>query len=181
MKATRVLLLLVLILTTATLMLEAGTKSNKPAKPPKKDPNGIEWYGYEAGWQKAKAENKHMFVDFTATWCGWCRRLEQGTFSDPRVIKALKDDFVPVKVWEKSPDTLDIDGLRIAEEDLRKKEFGATSFPMLWFVSSKGTRIGPIRGYVDANQLLNAFDIVKNYRYDTTLDASGNPKEKEQH
>jgi thioredoxin-related protein len=177
MKATRVLLLLVTILVTATLMLEAGTKATKP---PQKDPNGIEWYGYEAGWQKAKAENKHMFVDFTATWCGWCRRLEANTFSDERVIKALKDDFVPVKVWEKSPDTLDIDGLRITEYDLRVKEFGATSFPMLWFVNSKGMRIGPIRGYVDANTLVNAFDIVKNYRYDTTLDASGNPKKKAQ-
>ena len=177
MKATRVLLLLVSILTTATLVLEAGTK---PTKPPQKDPNGIEWYGYEAGWQKAKAENKHLFVDFTATWCGWCRRLEQNTFSDVRVIKALKNDFVPVKVWEKSPDTLEIDGLRISEQDLRVREFGATSFPMLWFVSPKGMRIGPIRGYVDANTLLNAFDVVKNYRYDTTLDTSGNPKTKEQ-
>jgi thioredoxin-related protein len=180
MKATRVLLLLGTILITATLMLEAGTQSTKPTKPPQKDPNGIEWLGYEAGWEKAKAENKHMFVDFTATWCGWCRRLEQNTFSDARVIKALKDDFIPVKVWEKSPDTLDIDGYRIAEKDLRVKEFRATSFPMLWFVNPKNVRIGPIRGYVDANTLLNAFDIVKNYRYDTTLDASGNPKKKEQ-
>jgi thioredoxin-related protein len=177
MKSTRLLLSLIFVFATATVISGTG---EKPAKPPQKDPNGIDWYGYEAGWKKARAENKHLFVDFTATWCGWCRRLEQNTFSDTRVITALKNDFVPVKVWEKSPDTIDIDGFRISEQDLRRKEFGVNSFPMLWFVSPKNVRVGPIRGYVDANTLLNAFDIVKNYRYDSTLDASGNPKKKEQ-
>ena len=173
MKATRFILLAALIM-SASLARASDTK--KQLKEPVKDPNGILWYNYEAGWQKAKAENKHMFVDFTATWCGWCKRLEASTFADPRVIESLSKDFVPVKVWEKSPDMLDIDGLKIAEEDLRIKEFGAQSFPMLWFVSPKATRVGPVRGYVDANQLVRFFDIVKNYRYDTTLDASGNPK-----
>ena len=177
MKATRFILLAALIVTAS---LASATDTKKPLKEPVKDPNGILWYNYEAGWQKAKAENKHMFVDFTATWCGWCKRLEGSTFADPRVIEALSKDFVPVKVWEKSPDTIDIDGYRISEQDLRRNEFGANSFPMLWFVSPKNVLIGPIRGYVDANTLLNAFDIVKNYRYDSTLDASGNPKKKEQ-
>lgn len=173
MRAFRIILLTALV-ASASLVWAAST--GKKLKDPVKDPNGIAWYNYEAGWQKAKAENKHMFVDFTATWCGWCKRLEAGTFSDPKVIDALTKDFVPVKVWEKSPDTLDIDGFKIAEEDLRVKEFGATSFPMLWFVSPKAVRIGPVRGYVDAPTLLRFFDVVKNYSYDTTLDASGNPK-----
>jgi len=173
MKSTRFILLTLLLVSTS---LVVGAETKKKLKEPVKDPNGISWYDYEAGWQKAKTENKHMFVDFTATWCGWCKRLESGTFSDPRVIESLTKDFVPVKVWEKCPDTLDIDGLKIASEDLRQKEFGAQSFPMLWFVSPKAVRVGPIRGYVDANTLMKFLDVVKTYKYDTTLDASGNPK-----
>lgn len=170
-----------LILFTAVLAVTLGLEaSSKKLKEPVKDGNGIEWYNYEAGWQKAKAENKHMFVDFTATWCIWCRRLEQSTFSEKKVIEALANDFVPVKVWEKSPDTLDIDGFKITEQDLRIREFQARSFPTLWFVSPKGVRIGPVRGYVDAPTLLHFFDVVKSYRYDTTLDESGNPKEQKQ-
>jgi len=161
----------VVLLATATLALSRG----RELKPPKKDSNGIEWYNYEAGWEKAKAENKHMFIDFTATWCVWCKRLEANTFSKSLVMKALTEDFVPVKVWEKSPDTLLIDGYKIAEEDLRKREFRANSFPQLWFVSPKGTRIGPIKGFVQADQLLQYFDIVKTYAYDSTLDEFGNP------
>jgi thiol:disulfide interchange protein len=167
-------IILAALIVSASLVWAVETK--KKLKEPVKDPNGISWYDYEAGWQKAKAENKHMFVDFTATWCGWCKRLEAGTFSDPKVIAALTNDFVPVKVWEKNPDTLDLDGYKIASEDLRIREFGATSFPMLWFVSPKAVRVGPVRGYVDAPTLLQFFDVVKYYRYDSTLDESGKPK-----
>ena len=166
-----IFVLIVVLFATASPALSKERK----LKPPKKDSNGIEWYNYEAGWEKAKAENKHMFVDFTATWCVWCKRLELNTFSQPQVLKALTEDFVPVKVWEKSPDTLEIDGYRITEIDLRKREFRATSFPQLWFVSPKGTRIGPIRGFVQAEQLMQYLDIVRTYAYDSTLDESGNP------
>ncbi|MEW5797209.1 MAG: thioredoxin fold domain-containing protein [Candidatus Zixiibacteriota bacterium] len=173
MKTVRLVLILTVAIVSIALVVSAGPQ--KPAKT-KTDPNGIEWYGYEDGWKKAKAENKHMFVDFTATWCGWCKRLEATTFAEKRVVDALTKDFVPVKVWEKSPDTLDIDGYKIAEEDLRVREFGATAFPTLWFVSPKGVRVGPVRGYVDASTLLHYFDVVKFYRYDTTLDETGKPK-----
>lgn len=176
MKTTRFLFILIAFTVAVALVIEAG---ERVLKPPKMDPNGIEWYDYEAGWVKAKAENKHMFVDFTATWCGWCKKLERSTFSQQPVIQALTEDFIPVKVWEKSPDTLEIDGLRIASEDLRRREFRANSFPQLWFVSPKGVRIGPVKGYVNATQLMQYFNMVKNYSYDSTLNENGEPIESE--
>jgi thioredoxin-related protein len=178
MKTTRFLIILTTLLLGGAIALQAGAE--RKLKPPKKDPNGIDWYNYEAGWEKAKAENKHMFVDFTATWCGWCKKLEATTFAQAAVIKALTEDFVAVKVWQGSPDTLQIDGLIIAEEDLRLKEFRANSFPQLWFVSPKGVRVGPIKGYVQAAQLLQYFDQVQHYRYDSTIDESGQPIETKQ-
>lgn len=173
MKTTRFLILLVVVTICIAMTLQAEGK--RQLKPPKKDPNGIDWYNYEAGWEKAKAENKHMFVDFTATWCGWCKKLEGTTFAQEEIIKALNEDFVAVKVWQGSPDTLEIDGLRIAEEDLRKKEFRANSFPQLWFVSPKGVRVGPLKGYVQAGQLMQYFNQILNYSYDSTLDENGQP------
>ena len=155
----------VALMVIASWPLNAGTDSST---------SKIKWYDYEAGWKKAKAENKHMFVDFTATWCGWCKKLERDTFSQKPVIDALNNDFVPVKVWEHSQDTLDIDGYKIATKDLIKKEFRVRGYPALWFVrADDGVRIGPAGGYVDAQRFLQVLDIVKNYRYDSTRTETG--------
>jgi len=45
----------------------------------------------------ARAQGKPAMVDFTATWCNECKKLEQITFSDPRVQEEFKR-FVLIKV-----------------------------------------------------------------------------------
>ena len=170
MKNTRLLTLTLVALLGLTWMLQASED-----KKGEKDDNGIVWYSYQDGWEKAKAEKKHMFIDFTATWCVWCKRLDQNTFSKPEVSRLLNEDFVPVKVWEKSKDTVDIDGYRIAERDLARREFQVRGYPALWFVSPKGVRIGPAGGYVDPETMVKYLELVRDYRYDSTLDENGNP------
>jgi thioredoxin-related protein len=164
----------------AFVMLPQAKQDTKPATD--SDTNGIVWYTYQEGWAKAKAEKKHMFVDFTATWCGWCKKLEKNTFSQPEIIKSLNTDFVPVKVWDNSTAMLDIDGYKISEKDLIRKEFKVRGYPALWFVSPEGVRVGPAGGYIEADRLKQVLDIVKNYRYDSTRTESGekiNPDEKD--
>lgn len=138
----------------------------------------VQWLDYQAGWEKAKAENKHMFIDFTATWCGWCKKLDANTFSQPEIVKQLNNDFVPVKVWDHDKDTLDLDGYKITVKDLIKKEFRVRGFPALWFVSPEGVRVGPAGGYVPPDRFLTYLDIVKHYRYDSTRNEMGEKIEK---
>lgn len=174
MRFSRLLTLAVLAVMILALMPRANETRKSSVE---KDANGINWYGYEEGWQKAKTEKKHMFVDFTATWCGWCKKLEKNTFSKPEVVQALNNDFVAVKVWDHSTAVLDIDGYKISEKDLIKKEFKIRGFPALWFVSPEGVRVGPAGGYVEADRLMQIFDIVKYYRYDSTRTENGDKKD----
>jgi len=133
----------------------------------------IKWYNYQEGWEKAKAENKHIFVNFTATWCGWCKKMNKTTFADESVVNSINNDFVAVKIWDHDPDTLEIDGYKITVKDLIKKEFQVSSYPTYWFVSPYGVRIGPARGYQQVERINQFFDIVKNYRYDSTRSETG--------
>lgn len=46
---------------------------------------------------KAKIGTRIYFVDFYTTWCGWCKRMDRDTFSDPTVSKILNKYYYPVK------------------------------------------------------------------------------------
>ncbi len=59
----------------------------------------------------AMTQNKYIFVDFYADWCVPCRWMDETTYSDERIFKALKTDFVSVKI-----NIDDFDGYSLKEE-----------------------------------------------------------------
>ena len=144
-----------------------STKTEKPKKQ-ETDKSKIDWPTYPEGLTKIKTEKKHIFIDFTASWCGWCKRMEREAFSDPTVIEKINDHFIPGKVWGDSNDMLDIDGYKITQRNLSHAQFGVRGFPTFWFISPEGVRIGPLPGYQTTDRLIEALDWVKEYKYDTT-------------
>jgi len=48
--------------------------------------------------QMAKAQNKFIFVDCYATWCGPCRQMDNLVYTDPGVGKIYDSLFVSVKI-----------------------------------------------------------------------------------
>ncbi len=61
--------------------------------------------------EMAMTQNKYIFIDFYADWCVPCRWMDETTYSDQRILKALKTDFVSVKV-----NIDDFDGYSLKEE-----------------------------------------------------------------
>ncbi len=68
--------------------------------------NPINWYpwGKEA-FEKAKKENKPIFLSIGYSTCHWCHVMERESFSDTEVAALLNQDFVSIKVdREERPD-----------------------------------------------------------------------------
>ncbi len=63
-------------------------------------PHGLKGYfDYEQALACAKAQNKPLYVDFTGHGCVNCREMEANVWSDPRVLKMLRDDFIIVALY----------------------------------------------------------------------------------
>ena len=68
--------------------------------------NPTNWYpwGPEA-FEKAKKENKLVFLSIGYSSCYWCHVMERESFNNEEVAKILNDDFVCIKVdREERPD-----------------------------------------------------------------------------
>ena len=63
-------------------------------------PHGIQGYfDYEQALASAKEQNKPLFIDFTGHGCVNCREMEASVWSDPKVLKRLKEDYVVVALY----------------------------------------------------------------------------------
>ena len=63
-------------------------------------PHGIEGYfDYKQAVLCARKQNKPVFIDFTGHGCTNCREMEATVWSDPAVLKRLKNDFIVVALY----------------------------------------------------------------------------------
>ena len=53
---------------------------------------------YESARAAARAANKPLLLDFTATWCEPCQQMKQNVLSDSAVQNVINSRFVPVQV-----------------------------------------------------------------------------------
>lgn len=62
---------------------------------------------YEEALQKAKAENKNLFIDFTTSWCGPCRLMHHIVFNDKKVSQYTDEHYICLLLdIEYAPNTL---------------------------------------------------------------------------
>ena len=68
--------------------------------------NPVDWHPWDKeAFQKARTENKPIFLSIGYSTCHWCHVMEEESFTNPDIAKILNDYFVPIKVdREERPD-----------------------------------------------------------------------------
>lgn len=68
--------------------------------------NPVDWYSWgDEAFEKAKQENKPLFVSIGYSTCHWCHVMEKESFEDEEVAALLNERFVSIKVdREERPD-----------------------------------------------------------------------------
>lgn len=112
---------------------------------PETDTQGIQFF--EGTWEEAltlaRQENKLIFLDVYATWCGPCKRLKANTFPDPEVGRLYNRYFINVM----------IDGEKGEGPELRRK-YGVRGYPTLMFIDHEGNVVERTSGYRNPDQFL---------------------------
>ena len=68
--------------------------------------NPVDWFAWnDEAFEKARRENKPVFLSVGYSTCHWCHVMERESFEDERVGKFLNEHFVSIKVdREERPD-----------------------------------------------------------------------------
>lgn len=70
-------------------------------------PHGLNGYfDYEQALACARSQNKPLFIDFTGHACTNCREMEAVVWSDPEVLRRLKENYVVVALYVDDKTTL---------------------------------------------------------------------------
>ena len=86
-------------------------------------PYGIQGYfDYEQALACAKKQEKPLFIDFTGHGCVNCREMEAAVWSDPKVLKKLKKDYVVVALYVDEKTELPKNEWYVSAQDKRVKK-----------------------------------------------------------
>ncbi len=123
---------------------------------------------FEGTWEeavnKAEKEDKIIFIDFYAQWCGPCLHMTESVFTLPDVATFYNNNFVCIKV-----DAENGEGIELAEK------YGVNKYPTYVFVNattgnviheSSGRQSGEqfiYTGYSAKTPKLRSFFLIQNY------------------
>ena len=123
-------------------------------------PHGLDgFFEYNEALAYAKSVNKPLFVDFTGHGCVNCREMEARVWSDPRVIKLLRENYVIVALYADDKKTLDksewvtLENGKVLKElgkinsNFVMNKFGANAQPYYLLLDGAEEKLAEPRGY----------------------------------
>ena len=110
--------------------------------------------------ERAQAEGKRVFADFTGHGCTNCREMEARVWSDPRVLTLLREHFIIASLYtdEKKYDAAPQDRIVTPEGKelvkmgkvnsyIARTRFGINAQPAYVILDANGNQLTPVRGY----------------------------------
>lgn len=127
------------------------------AEAPQPSAEKIKWLTIEQAAARMQKEPRKIVVDVYTDWCGWCKKMDKNTFTDPKVIDLVNKHFYAVKLDAegRAPITLNNQTYTFKPE-YKSHELaiallqGQMSFPSTVYLDEKFNLITLVPGYLDA-------------------------------
>ena len=120
----------------------------------------IAWRAWgDEPFAEARATGKPVLLAISAVWCHWCHVMDETSYSDPRVIAAIADGFVAVRVDnDRRPDV--------------NRRYNMGGWPTIAFLTAAGEVLTGAT-YLPPDQLLTVLARVREYHVGHRLDPAG--------
>ncbi len=100
---------------------------------------------FEELLQRAQEQNKKVFVDAYTDWCGWCKVMDQKTFSRPEVGEFAQSRFISTKINMEEGF-----GVKLA------MKYRVTSYPQYLIFDSEGHLESRLSGFMEPVEFIES-------------------------
>ena len=131
------------------------------------DSTKIKWHSFEEAMTLQEKTNKKMFIDFYTSWCGWCKVMDQKTFTNQDVIDLINDNFIAVKFDAEQKKSIDFKGknykfVNAGRRGIHELAYylmqGQASYPSFVVLNENMDYENMIKGYKTPEQFIGLLD-----------------------
>lgn len=124
---------------------------------------GIRWMSFEEAVKASDANPKKIFIDVYTDWCGWCKRMDAGTFSDSTVIAYMNANYYAVKLNAETRDTIRFrENSFVYKPEFKANEIalsllnGKMGYPSFVILDERFAIMRTLSGYQQVDELLGS-------------------------
>ncbi|MEZ4949291.1 MAG: DUF255 domain-containing protein [Saprospiraceae bacterium] len=141
------------------------------------DDEKINWMSWSEAVEANEKNPKKIFVDCYTDWCGWCKRMDQTTFTDKAIVEYMNKNFYAVKFDAEQPEDIKwrnttfqyVNAGRRGVHQLAYSLLdGKLSYPSFVYLNEKFDRISISKGYKTPEALTMELQWVAGEHYKKT-------------
>lgn len=138
----------------------------------------VKWYAIEEAEKLFNLSPRPIFIDTYTDWCGWCKKMDIETFTNPVIAELLNTKFYPVKFDAEAKESIKFMGQTFVNDGKagRAHQFaiavlqGQLSFPTVVIMTKENDKfaVSPIPGFREAKEMEMLLSFFADNKYKTT-------------
>ncbi len=137
----------------------------------------VKWYTVQEAEKLAVKTPKPIFIDTYTDWCGWCKKMDNETFTHDVIANLLNDKFYPVKFDAEGSESVTFLGQTFVNDGKAGKAHqlavallqGQLSYPTVVFLTQKDGKFGvtPVPGFKQPKEMEMLLSFFADKAYET--------------